>query len=95
MRHHLSGGHSPNEEALVADDMSWHNGFLHWDVLFTRAIHDWDMGLYKLFLPSLFHQINRDGEDQVHWLPARSGSFEVKSFTSPYYPTDPSLPMEK
>ena len=40
-------------------------------------------------------KINRDGEDRVHWLPARSGSFEVKSFTSPYYPTDPSLPMEK
>ena len=83
IRHHLRGGHSPNEEALVADDMSWHNGVLHKDVLFTRAIHDGTWGFTNFFCLLYSIQINRDGEDRVHWLPARSGSFEVKSFISP------------
>ena len=57
-----------NKEALVADYMRWHFGVLVWDVLFTRAIHDWvGDGIFTNFSwSSLFYsaiQLSRDGED--------------------------------
>ena len=26
----------------MADNMNWNDGFLHWDILFTRSINDWE-----------------------------------------------------
>ena len=34
----------------MADYLSCHNGILHKDVLFTRAIHDWEMSLQTFIL---------------------------------------------
>jgi hypothetical protein len=32
-----------NREAYVADYLCWHNGFAHWDFLFTRSVHDYEL----------------------------------------------------
>ncbi len=67
-----------DKEAVVVDYMRWLSGVLHWDVLFARAIHDWEMRLLWTFL--YYVKISRDGEDWVWWIPDRSGSFGVKSY---------------
>lgn len=35
-----------NKEAFVANYMSWNDGVLYWDILFTRFFNDWE---FKIF----------------------------------------------
>uniref|UniRef100_A0A2N9FEZ3 Reverse transcriptase zinc-binding domain-containing protein n=1 Tax=Fagus sylvatica TaxID=28930 RepID=A0A2N9FEZ3_FAGSY len=38
-----------NKDALVAV-FCWQNGVAHWDVRFTRSVHDWSWCLFRIFL---------------------------------------------
>lgn len=33
----------------MADNMNWNDGVLHWDILFTRSINDWEVGILLFF----------------------------------------------
>jgi hypothetical protein len=32
-----------NKDAIVVDNLVFHNGVIQWNVLFTRQIQDWEM----------------------------------------------------
>ena len=37
------------KEAYVADFMHWNNGFILWDVVFSKPLHDWELGSLFIF----------------------------------------------
>jgi hypothetical protein len=50
----------------VVDYLSWNAGVLYWDILFTRSVNDWELGMLQSFLGLLYS--------------TRRGLFEVKSY---------------
>lgn len=65
-----------NKDALVADFLCWQNGVAHWDVCFTRSVHDWELVSLQDRLGLLYsRQVDRDQADCICWLPCRSGLF--------------------
>jgi hypothetical protein len=54
------------KEAFVVDYLSWNAGVLYWDILFTRSVNDWELGMLQSFLGLLYS--------------TRRGLFEVKSY---------------
>lgn len=55
-----------DKEALVTNYLSWHNGVLHWEALFTRDPHGWEIGhLQDIFDLHYSVKTNRDGEDHM------------------------------
>jgi hypothetical protein len=57
------------------------NGILHWNVLFIRPMHDWELEAISRFLTVLYSQkISVGGEDKICWIPLKRNVFEVKSY---------------
>ena len=57
---------APNKDTYLAHYMHWTNGIIHWDVLFTRSVHDWEMKILHYFLGFLYsHKIGRARTDYV------------------------------
>jgi hypothetical protein len=70
-----------NREARVADYLCWQNRVSHWDVRFTRLLHDWEVEPFQALIGLLYStKIHQNQEDRVCWGPSRSGTFEVKSY---------------
>lgn len=38
-----------DKEALVTNYLSWHNSVQHWEALFTRDPHGWEIGDLRYF----------------------------------------------
>lgn len=38
-----------DKEAFVTNYLSWHNGVQHWEALFTRDPHGWEIGDLRYF----------------------------------------------
>ena len=69
------------KDAFVADQIHWQNGDIHWDILFTRLVNDWELENLQYFHALLYSRyIERRGGDRMAWRPTRKGSFEVKSY---------------
>ena len=67
----------------VADLMSHNNGVLHWDVLFTRSVQDWELESISSFLDLLYSiPVQGRGEDRISWGSMDSKVFSVKSYYS-------------
>jgi hypothetical protein len=59
----------------------WQNGVPHWDVRFTRLLHDWEVEPFQAMIGLLYSiKVQQNQEDQVCWSPSRRGCFEVKSY---------------
>ena len=43
-----------NKEALVTDNMNWHDGDLNWDAMFIKLLKNWEVGSLQLFLDILY-----------------------------------------
>jgi hypothetical protein len=70
-----------SREARVADYLCWQNGVPHWDVRFTRLLHDWEVEPFQTMIGLLYSvKVHQFQEDRVCWGPFRSGCFEVKSY---------------
>ena len=70
-----------SSEARVADYLCWQNGVPHWDVHFTRLLHDWEVEPFQAMIGLLYSiKVQQNQEDRVCWGPTRSGCFEVKSY---------------
>lgn len=70
-----------NKEVFMAENTNWNSGVLQWDILFTRSVNNWEVGILQSFLclPYSF-KVTRAKEDQMFGTPTRGGLFEVKSY---------------
>lgn len=60
-----------NKDAQVVDYKHWQNGIIHWEVIFTRPVHDWELeSLQSIFVILYSHKIDRNVEDWMQWVPA-------------------------
>ena len=41
--------------------MCWYNKVIHWDILFTGSVHDWEMKILQYFLVLLYSHIKLVG----------------------------------
>ena len=58
------------------------NGAIHWNVMFIRPVHDWELEEVLRFFELLYsQQIRYGGVDRICWIPSKRKNFEVK----PYY----------
>ena len=68
-------------EATMADSMQFQGSSIHWDIVFIRAVKDWELEAVVSFLDLLYtSSITRVGLDSMHWKLSRNGKFEVKSY---------------
>jgi hypothetical protein len=65
----------------VEENMEIPNGLIHWNVLFIRPMHDWEIDVVLRFFEFLYSQKTRyGGEDKICWDPSKRKIFEVKSY---------------
>uniref|UniRef100_A0A2N9HYE7 Reverse transcriptase zinc-binding domain-containing protein n=1 Tax=Fagus sylvatica TaxID=28930 RepID=A0A2N9HYE7_FAGSY len=70
-----------NPEATVANTMQIQGSSIHWDVVFIKAVKDWELEVVVSFLDLLYScSITWGGLDSFHWTLSRSRKFDVKSF---------------
>jgi hypothetical protein len=68
-------------DAWVVDNLSVVGGVAHWNVLFTRYAHDWEVEMVISFYEQLYTIWIRHGEvDRVVWNLSKKRNFEVKIF---------------
>jgi len=60
--------------------MQFHNGNIHWNIIFTRPVHDWEVEVVSRFF-ELYSRVRHGGDDAICWIPSERKLFEVK----PYY----------
>jgi hypothetical protein len=61
--------------------MQFWNGNIHWNIFFTRPVHDWEVEVVSVFFELLYSQrVRQGGEDKICWIPSKRKSFEVKSY---------------
>ena len=69
------------KEAWVEENMNSVNGAIHWNVLFIRPVHDWELEEVLRFFELLYsQQIRQGGKDKICWTPLKRKNFEVKSY---------------
>ena len=69
------------KEVLAEKDMDVVNGAIHWNVLFIRPMHDWELEEVSRFFELLYsQQIRHNGDDKICWIPLKRKNFEVKSY---------------
>ena len=70
-----------NKDAVVADCMSWNDAIFQWDIIFHRALQDWELAIFAEFL-TLLYSVNhhRDDADTIGWRLSQDRIFTVKSF---------------
>jgi hypothetical protein len=57
------------------------HGVIHWNVMFSQPIHDWEMEAVSQFFELLYsQQIRHGGVDKIYWIPSKRKNFEVKSY---------------
>jgi hypothetical protein len=69
------------KDASIATNLEFLGGSNQWNVIFTRAVHDWKVYVFASFFQVL-HSIRviRGCADQPWWNPSKRGLFKVKSF---------------
>ena len=61
--------------------MSWSADLIQWDIIFHRALQDWELDILAEFLTLLYSiRVTRDVADNIGWRPTWDRLFEVKSF---------------
>jgi hypothetical protein len=69
------------KEAWVKDNFIWRNGVVEWNVIFVRAIQDWEMDVISPFFELLYScKISQGNVDRIQWSHSKKGIFKVKSF---------------
>ena len=44
------------KDVWVADHMQFHNGNIHWNIFFTKLVHDWEVKVVSAFFELLYSQ---------------------------------------
>jgi hypothetical protein len=69
------------KEAWVEENMDIVNGAIHWNAMFVRPVHDWELEEFLRFFKLLYSlQIRYGGVDRICWIPSKRKNFEVKSY---------------
>ena len=69
------------KEAWVEENMAIVDGAIHWNVMFIRQVHDWELKEVSRFFELLYsQQIRHGGVDKISWIPSKRKIFEVKSY---------------
>jgi hypothetical protein len=69
------------KDAWVADNMQLQNRNIHWNIIFARPVHDWEVQVVFGFFEVLYSQrVIHGGEDTICWIPSKRKLFEVKSY---------------
>jgi hypothetical protein len=56
------------KEAWVEENMDIANGAIHWNVMFIRHVHDWEMEEVTRFFELLYSQyVRHGGVDKICW----------------------------
>jgi hypothetical protein len=72
--------HSIKDKQMV-DLMLYQDGSDHWNIIFTRPIHDWEVELVSSFFEMLYSLGVKQGDvDRICWIPSKRYKFEVKTF---------------
>lgn len=58
---------SRNKEFSIAEVMHFPNQMLHWDILFSRAIQDWELEPLSVFM-DLIYSMPLKGEDMTNFV---------------------------
>ena len=72
---------SRNKEFSIAEVMHFPNQMLHWDILFSRAIQDWELEPSSVFM-DLIYSMPLKGEacDKLCWKPGKRKGFKVREY---------------
>ena len=67
------------KEARVEENMVIVNGAIHWNVLFLRPVHDWELEEVSRFFEVLYSQhIRHGGEDKICWIPSMNSYYKMR-----------------
>jgi hypothetical protein len=69
-----------NKDARVADNMQVQEGNTHWNVIFTRPVQDWEVGVVFSFFEMYSFRVKQGDIDRICWSPSKRSKFEVKSY---------------
>lgn len=56
------------KDAWVAENMQFHNGTIHWNILFTRSVHDWEVEVVSKFFELYSQRVKHGGDDTICWI---------------------------
>jgi hypothetical protein len=66
------------KDAFVATIMDFSGYIIHWNVNFTRAVHDWEVEAFASFFRVLYlARVRQEREDKLWWLHSKKGLFGV------------------
>ena len=72
---------SRDKDASVEDMTSFPNGILHWDLHFSRNMHDWELELLYSFMDLIYSiPLRGEGEDKLGWRRNPNKRFSVKEY---------------
>ena len=70
-------------EASVADHLCFIGSIRHWDIAFSRQVHDWELETVASFMELLYSCSIRQGHlDSLCWRPSSQKIFQVSSYYS-------------
>jgi hypothetical protein len=62
------------------DHLQFHNGNIHWNIVFTRLVHDWEGEVIFVFFELYSQRVRQGSEDTICWILSKRKSFEVKFY---------------
>ena len=72
---------SRDREASVDDIMSFPNGILHWDLRFSKNVHDWELESLSSFMELIYSlPLKGEGDDKLGWRSNLNKGFSVKEY---------------
>uniref|UniRef100_A0A2N9HTX3 Reverse transcriptase zinc-binding domain-containing protein n=1 Tax=Fagus sylvatica TaxID=28930 RepID=A0A2N9HTX3_FAGSY len=72
---------SGDREASVDDIMSFPNGILHWDIRFSRNVHDWELESLSSFMELIYSiALKGEGDNKLGWRHNPNKGFSVKEY---------------
>ena len=71
---------SLDKDAWVVDHLQFHNGNIHWNIVFIGSVHDWKGEVVFVFFELDSQRVRQGSEDTICWIPSKRKSFEVKFY---------------
>ena len=61
--------------------MHFPNQMQHWDILFSRAIQDWELEPLTVFMVLIYSMsLTGEGHDKLCWKSAKTKGFKVREY---------------